>query len=126
MKTIKLIFSILTLFFAITVLGCKDIALPENKPENLPQQEYYTINLNKQYSLRSAMPDINLDNYYCIATLQSAEGSSIQTLASNSGTNINTITTKKLADSNILRNRHRTTGYKKFLFYRNKQQFYKR
>ena len=99
MKTIKLIFSILTLFFAITVLGCKDIALPENKPENLPQQEYYTINLNKQYSLRSAMPDINLDNYYCIATLQSAEGSSIQTLASNSGTNINTITTKKLADS---------------------------
>lgn len=99
MKTIKLIFSILTLFFAITVLGCKDIALPENKPENLPQQEYYTINLNKQYSLRSAMPDINLDNYYCIATLQSAEGPSIQTLASNSGTNINTITTKKLADS---------------------------
>ena len=99
MKTIKLIFSILTIFFAITVLGCKDIALPENKPENLPQQEYYTINLNKQYSLRSAMPDINLDNYYCIATLQSAEGSSIQTLASNRGTNINTITTKKLADS---------------------------
>ena len=99
MKTIKLIFSILTLFFAITVLGCKDITLPENKQENLPQQEYYTINLNKQYSLRSAMPDINLDNYYCIATLQSAEGSSIQTLASNSGTNINTITTKKLADS---------------------------
>ncbi len=99
MKTIKLIFSILTLFFAITVLGCNNIALPENKPENLPQQEYYTINLNKQYSLRSAMPDINLDNYYCIATLQSAEGSSIQTLASNSGTNINTITTKKLADS---------------------------
>ncbi len=99
MKTIKLIFSILTLFFAITVLGCKDIALPENKPENLPQQEYYTINLNKQYSLRSAMPDINLDNYYCIATLQSAEGSPTQTLASNSGTNINTITTKKLADS---------------------------
>ena len=99
MKTIKLIFSILTLFFAITILGCKDIALPENKIENLPQQEYYTINLNKQYSLRSAMPDINLDNYYCIATLQSAEGSSIQTLASNSGTNINTITTEKLADS---------------------------
>ena len=99
MKTIKLIFSILTLFFAITVLGCNNIALPENKIENLPQQEYYTINLNKQYSLRSAMPDINLDNYYCIATLQSAEGSSIQTLASNSGTNINTITTKKLADS---------------------------
>ena len=99
MKTFKLIFSILILFFAITVLGCKDIALPENKIENLPQQEYYTINLNKQYSLRSAMPDINLDNYYCIATLQSAEGSSIQTLASNRGTNINTIITKKLADS---------------------------